>query len=190
MPKKPENSENSEMNHSGPKMKSKLIKIKMLLMDVDGVLTEGDIIYSSSGEDLKKFNIQDGMGITLARRAGLKTGIITGRSSEAVTKRAEELKYDVISQGNFNKLKPYEEIRAQFGLEDEEIVYIGDDLPDLPVLQRVGFSVAVANARDEVKAVCDYITIAEGGKGAVREVIDKILKRQGKLFDLMEELSQ
>ena len=171
-------------------MKSKILNIKLVLMDVDGVLTSGDIIYSSSGEELKKFNIQDGMGITLARMAGLKTGIVTGRVSEMVKRRAEELKFDIISQGNFNKLKPYEEIREQEKLKDEEIAYIGDDLLDLCILNRVGFSVAVANARDEVKAVCDYVTIADGGIGAVREVIEKILKRQEKFFDLIEELSK
>lgn len=171
-------------------MKSKLLNIKLILMDVDGVLTNGDIIYSSSGEELKKFNIQDGMGITLARMAGLKTGIITGRDSKMVKRRAEELKFDIISQGNFNKLNPYEEIREQENLKDEEIAYIGDDLLDLCILARVGFSVAVANARDEVKAACDYVTIADGGNGAVREVIEKILKRQEKFFDLIEELSQ
>lgn len=171
-------------------MKSKLLNIKLLLMDVDGVLTSGDIIYGSSGEELKKFNIQDGMGIALARMAGLRTGIITGRVSEMVKRRAEELKFDIISQGNFNKLKPYEEIRDNEKLKDEEIAYIGDDLLDLCILNKVGFSVAVANARDEVKAVCDYVTISDGGDGAVREVIEKILKRQEKFFDLVEELSQ
>jgi len=171
-------------------MKEKLLKIKMLLLDVDGVLTGGEIIYSSSGEELKKFDIQDGMGITLARMAGLKTGIITGRTSEMVKRRAEELQFDVVSQGNFNKLKPYEEIRESYGLNDDEIAYVGDDLLDLPILKRVGFSVAVANARDEVKAQCDYITTAEGGNGAVREVIDKILKRQEKFYDLLEQLAQ
>jgi 3-deoxy-D-manno-octulosonate 8-phosphate phosphatase (KDO 8-P phosphatase) len=171
-------------------MKSKLLNIKLLLMDVDGVLTNGEIIYGSSGEELKQFNIQDGMGITLARMAGLKTGIITGRESEMVKWRAEELKIDFISQGNSNKLKPYKEIQNKAGLRDEEIAYIGDDLPDLSILKRVGFSVAVANARDEVKAVCDYVTVAEGGHGAVREIIEMILKRQEKFFDLIEELSQ
>ncbi|MBN1407287.1 MAG: HAD-IIIA family hydrolase [Calditrichaceae bacterium] len=171
-------------------MKLKLLNIKLLLMDVDGVLTSGDIIYSSSGEELKRFNIQDGMGITLARKAGLKTGIITSRESAMVKWRAEELKIDIISQGNSDKLKPYEQIRNQEGLKDEEIAYIGDDLPDLCILKRVGFSAAVANARDEVKAVCDYVTIAEGGHGAVREIVEMILKRQEKFFNLIEELSQ
>lgn len=170
-------------------MKSKLLNIKLILMDVDGVLTSGDIIYNSSGEEIKVFNIQDGMGITMARMAGLKTGIITGRISDMVKRRAEELKFDIISQGNFDKLKPYQEIRDKANLKDEEIAYIGDDILDLCLLKRVGYSVAVANARDEVKAVCDYVTIAPGGSGAVREVIDKILKRQEKFYDIIEKLS-
>lgn len=170
-------------------MKSKLMKIKMVLMDVDGVLTEGAITYTSSGEEMKSFNIQDGMGITLARMGGLKTGIITGRMSEMVKKRAEELKFDVIMQGHFNKRPDYEAIKKQFNLDDEAIAYIGDDVLDIGILKRVGFSVAPADARDEVKAICDYVTVAAGGKGAVREMIDRILKRQGKLYDLIEQLS-
>ncbi len=170
-------------------MKSKLMKIKMVLMDVDGVLTEGMITYTSSGEELKSFNIQDGMGITLARMGGLKTGIITGRISEMVKKRAEELKFDVIKQGHFKKRPDYEEIKKQFNLDDESIAYIGDDVLDISILKRAGFSVAPADARDEVKAICDYVTVAPGGRGAVREVIDRILKRQGKLYDLIEELA-
>ncbi|MGD9898235.1 MAG: KdsC family phosphatase [Calditrichaceae bacterium] len=171
-------------------MKSKLVKIKMILMDVDGVLTDGGIIYTSSGDELKIFNVQDGMGITLARMGGLKTGIITGRNSELVRRRAEELNFDIVSQGSFDKLGPYRDIKKQFNLKDEEICYIGDDVLDLSILNRVGFSVAVSNARDEVKAACDYITDARGGNGAVREVIDKILKRQEKLHNLIEELSK
>ncbi len=171
-------------------MKSKLIKIKLILMDVDGVLTDGEIIYTSEGNEIKKFNVQDGMGITLARMAGLKTGIITGRISEMVKRRAEELKFDVVSQGSFNKLPQYEDIKDQFGFDDEEIAYIGDDILDMSILQRVGFSAAVANARDEVKAICDYVTVARGGQGAVREVIDKILIRQNKMDDLIQQLAQ
>ncbi|HID37928.1 MAG TPA: 3-deoxy-D-manno-octulosonate 8-phosphate phosphatase [Calditrichaeota bacterium] len=171
-------------------MKSKLVKIKLILMDVDGVLTDGEIIYSSDGAEIKKFNVQDGMGITLARMAGLKTGIITGRISEMVKRRAEELKFDIVSQGSFNKLPRYEQIKQQFNLTDEEIAYIGDDILDLSILKKVGFSAAVANARDEVKAICDYVTIHQGGQGAVREVIDKILIRQDKLGDLIKQLSK
>ena len=160
----------------------------MILMDVDGVLTDGKIIFTSDGTELKEFNILDGMGITLARMAGLKTGIITGRESKMVQRRAEELKYDVISQGSLKKLPRYEEIKKQFGLSDEEVCYIGDDLPDMPILKRAGFSVAVANARDEVKAVSDFITMSYGGNGAVREVVDIILKAQDKFDKLIEKI--
>jgi 3-deoxy-D-manno-octulosonate 8-phosphate phosphatase (KDO 8-P phosphatase) len=165
-------------------MKQKLKKIKMILFDVDGVLTDGSIIYTDKGTEIKAFNIQDGMGITLARKSGLLTGIITGRLSSMVSRRAEELKIDSISQGSFNKLEPYLEILEKHNLNDEEICYIGDDIVDMVILNRVGFSAAVANAREEVKAICDYITVASGGQGAVREVIDLILKRQGK-FDVI-----
>jgi len=171
-------------------MKLKLEKIKLILMDVDGVLTTGKIIYSASGDELKEFDIQDGMGITLARMAGLKTGIITGRTSPMVQRRAEELKYDIISQGSFDKLPRYSEIRDQAGLSDAEICYIGDDVLDLSILKRVGFSVAVANAQDVVKARCDYTTTHRGGDGAVRESIEKILKAQGKWHGLIDKLTQ
>ncbi|WP_456443124.1 KdsC family phosphatase [Caldithrix abyssi] len=171
-------------------MRKKLSQIQLILMDVDGVLTAGEIIYSAAGDELKMFNVQDGMGITLARMAGLKTGILTGRKSELVRRRAEELKIDIVSQGSFEKLPEYEKIKQQMQLSDEQICYIGDDVLDIPVLKRVGFSVAVANARDEVKAIADYVTVAEGGKGAVREVIDKILKWQNKLHVLIDQLSR
>ncbi len=163
-------------------------KIKMILMDVDGVLTDGKIIFTSDGAELKEFNIQDGMGITLARMAGLKTGIITGRESIMVQRRAEELKYDIISQGSFKKFARYEEIKKQFGLSDDEVCYIGDDLPDIPILKKAGFSVAVANARNELKKIAHYTTTLSGGEGAVREVIDLILKGQDKFNELIEEI--
>ncbi len=169
-------------------MKSKLLNIKAIITDVDGVMTDGSIIYSASDGEIKYFNVQDGMGITLCRMAGLKTGIITGRDSHLVRKRAEELKIDFLSQGSFNKLPEYEAMKANMGLDDSEICYIGDDLLDLPLLLRVGYSVTVADGRDEVKAVCDYITMAKGGQGAVREVIDKILRRQGKLETILSKI--
>jgi 3-deoxy-D-manno-octulosonate 8-phosphate phosphatase (KDO 8-P phosphatase) len=105
-----------------------------------------------------------------------------------VAKRAKELKFDVISQGHFNKLPEYEKIKKELNMDDSQIAYIGDDLLDIPILKRVGFSIAVANARDEVKAVCNDVTIAAGGNGAVREMIDKILKRQNKMEKLLTEL--
>ncbi|MBN2425288.1 MAG: HAD-IIIA family hydrolase [Calditrichaceae bacterium] len=171
-------------------MKSKLNKIKLVLMDVDGVLTSGKIIYNSDGQEIKEFNVQDGMAITLARMAGLKTGIITGRISEMVKRRAEELQFDIVSQGSFDKLPEYEKIKKELKLKDEEIVYIGDDILDISILKRVGFSACVANARDEVKAICDYVCTAKGGDGGVREIIDIILKRQDKLDTLIEKLTQ
>jgi 3-deoxy-D-manno-octulosonate 8-phosphate phosphatase (KDO 8-P phosphatase) len=160
----------------------------MILFDVDGVLCSGDISYLDTGAEIKTFDVQDGMGITLARMAGLKTGIITGRISKAIERRAEELKMDVLKQGSFNKLNPYEDVKREFEIEDEEICYIGDDVLDMPILNLVGFSVTVPNAREEVKAICDYVTIAVGGRGAVRETIDLILKRQGKFNQLVESL--
>ncbi len=160
----------------------------MILLDVDGVLCNGDITYLDNGTERKSFNVQDGMGITMARMGGLLTGIITGRKSEIVTRRANELKMDIISQGNFNKLHPYLDILKKFELSDKEICYIGDDVVDMVILNRVGFSVAVSNARDEVKAICDYVTVAPGGKGAVREVIDLILKRQNKFDKIVDSL--
>ncbi len=159
-------------------------------MDVDGVLTRGEITYTSSGEEIKVFDVQDGMGITLARMGGLKTGIITGRRSQMVERRANELEIDVLKMGGFHKLEPYEAVKAEYGLTDEEICYIGDDVLDMSILKRVGFSVAVANARDEVKAICNYVTISNGGEGAVREVIEKILERQNKLHALVESLAK
>ncbi|MFZ0132765.1 MAG: HAD-IIIA family hydrolase [Desulfobacterales bacterium] len=165
-------------------MQEKLQQIKMILMDVDGVLTGGEIIYSSSGDELKIFNIRDGMGIALARMAGLKTGIITGRKSEMVRRRAEELKIDVVVQGQARKLAAYEDIKSRYTLADADIAFIGDDLPDLCILKRAGFGAAVADASETVKRAGDYVTTAAGGRGAVREVIEVILSGQGKLEPL------
>jgi len=169
-------------------LKQKIQQIKMVLFDVDGVLCSGDISYLDNGAEIKTFDVQDGMGVTLARLAGLKTGIITGRKSAAIERRAEELKIDVLKQGSFNKLDPYSEVKREFGFEDTDICYIGDDVLDMPILSLVGFSVAVPNAREEVKSICDYVTVAIGGRGAVREIIDLILKRQGKFNQLVESL--
>jgi len=159
-------------------------------MDVDGVMTDGSISYTSAGQEIKTFNVQDGAGIVLARKAGLKTGIITGRESEMVKRRVQDLKYDYFKEGVKQKLSVYLDFLNEYQVTDEQVCFIGDDFPDLGILQRVGLSVAPANARDEVKAVCDYVTITPGGSGAVREVMDKILKGQEKLFSLVEEFKQ
>lgn len=168
-------------------MDNKIAQIKMIVMDVDGVLTSGEIIYSNKGDELKIFNVQDGFGLTLAKRSGLKTGLITGRKSKLVDKRAKELKFNFVSQGNIKKLKPYLELLEKYDLKDEQVCYIGDDIPDLAILSRAGFRVAVANARDEVKNICDYVTTAKGGQGAVRETIDLILSKQAKLSKIIED---
>jgi 3-deoxy-D-manno-octulosonate 8-phosphate phosphatase (KDO 8-P phosphatase) len=159
-------------------------------MDVDGVLTDGKIIFSSSGEELKMFDIQDGMGIAMAHRAGFKTGIITSRTSSMVKRRARELKINYVSQGTEKKLEAYEICLNQLKINDEDVCYIGDDLLDIPVLKRVGFSVAVANSRDELKEFCNYVTEHKGGGGAVREVIEKILKAQGKFTEVLQQIIQ
>ncbi len=166
----------------------KISRIKLILMDVDGVLTDGGIILGSQGMEIKIFNVQDGAGITMARLAGLKVGILTGRLSEAVQQRATELHFDVVSQGHFNKLTEYEQIKQSLAVSDLEVAYIGDDILDLDVLRRVGFSIAVANARPEVKSEVDYITATSGGKGAVREVVDLILKTQNRWHTVVDQM--
>jgi len=155
-------------------------RIKMLLLDVDGVMTDGGVILGPGDLELKRFSAQDGVGIALAKVAGFRVGIITGRNSDAVKRRARELKIDVVQQGIFYKEEAYEKILEKCGLRDEEIAYMGDDLLDIPVLQRVGFAIAVANGREEVKKVSHYVTKRKGGEGAVREVADLLLDGMGK----------
>ncbi len=155
-------------------------KIKMLVMDVDGVLTDGRIVLGSRGEEFKFFHVQDGVGINLAHRAGLKTAIISARKSGATERRARELGMHDVYQVEDGKEGAYEKILQDYGLKDEEVAYIGDDFHDLPLLNRVGLAVSVPNGRDEVKEIAHYTTKAAGGQGAVREVVEAILKSQGK----------
>ena len=158
----------------------KLKKIKAILLDVDGVLTGGAIIYGVDGLELKAFDSQDGFGITNAIKNGIRVGIITARKSEVVKRRATELGIVDLYQGSLDKITPFEEIKNVHSLSESEIAYVGDDILDLPLLQKVGFSAAPANAVREVKMKVDYVTKARGGQGAVREVIDLILKAQKK----------
>jgi 3-deoxy-D-manno-octulosonate 8-phosphate phosphatase (KDO 8-P phosphatase) len=159
-------------------------KIRVLLMDVDGVLTDARIWLLSEKDgtacEIKGFSAYDGAGLKLARAAGLHTGVITGRDSAAVTRRARECEMEFVYQGRATKLAAYEEISRATGASDAEIAYVGDDLPDLPLLQRVGLAVAVANATIEVKRAAHYVTRRSGGDGAVREVVELIVKAQGK----------
>jgi 3-deoxy-D-manno-octulosonate 8-phosphate phosphatase (KDO 8-P phosphatase) len=164
-------------------------KVRVLLMDVDGVLTDGHVYLQSFPGDialeLKEFHSQDGAGLKLARIAGLRTGIITGRESAATTRRAQENGMEFVYQGREEKGAPYEEILRLAGVSDSEVAFIGDDLPDLPALRRAGFAVAVANAVPEVKSVAHLVTKRQGGDAAVREVIEFILKAQGKWLSVV-----
>ncbi len=156
-------------------------KIKLLLLDVDGVLTDGSIIYGSDGEYLKVFNVKDGLGIKLAQAGGIKVGIISGRASEALEKRASDLGLDIFFQGQRDKRSGYEIIKKQMGVTDEEIAYIADDLNDLPIFIQAGLKIAVHDAVEDVRNSSDYVTEKPGGKGAVREVVELILNSQGKM---------
>ncbi len=154
-------------------------QIKLLLLDVDGVLTDGSLLYTSSGDEAKQFNTQDGMGIRLLQESGVEIGIITARKSEVVARRAKELKFTHVYQGKFDKLSAYENILKETGLRPMHTAYMGDDLVDLPLLNRVGFSAAPANAVVEIRQRVHYVTERKGGYGAVREICDLILEAQG-----------
>ena len=161
-------------------------RIKLLLMDCDGVLTDGRLELLESGDEQKTFHVRDGQGISLFHRAGLKTGIISGRTSSAVERRARDLSVSYVRQDSRNKIKALEEIMAEAGVKLDECAYIGDDLGDIPVMLRVEFAVAVADAVVETKQAAHYITELKGGHGAVREVCDLILKAQGHWHELMK----
>jgi 3-deoxy-D-manno-octulosonate 8-phosphate phosphatase (KDO 8-P phosphatase) len=161
-------------------MKNRLKKIRLLLLDVDGVLTDGRITYDTQGREHKSFDVKDGHGLKLLQRAGLSIGIITGRRSSIVELRARELGIDIVVQGAKSKLEPYEQILRQQGLTDDEVAYVGDDLVDLPILQRAGFSVTVADGVEDLKSLVHYVTVRPGGRGAVREVCDLLLKESGR----------
>jgi len=160
--------------------------IRMIVMDVDGVLTDGRILYSTDGAEIEAFFVRDGLGLRAAQRAGLLTAILTGRASGAVARRAKELAISEIHLGIANKMETYETILHRHGLTDEAVAYLGDDLNDLPLLARAGLSVAPADAADEVKARVAYVTALAGGRGAVREAIELILKAQGRWEGAME----
>ena len=161
-------------------IEEKILKIKVLAMDVDGVLTDGKIIIDGHGKQTKNFDVQDGFGIDFFQNAGFKTAIISARSAEAVTARVKDLKIDKIYQDAYPKANAYVKLLNDLKVNEGQVCFIGDDLPDLGVLNRVGFAVAVANAVEEVKKASDYVTKKSGGNGAVREVIELILKTQGK----------
>lgn len=155
-------------------------KIKLLLMDCDGVLTDGTIQLRESGDEIKTFHVRDGQGIVLLHKAGLVSGIISGRNSRLVEKRADELGIKFVRQGSWDKLKDFEEILEEVGYSAEETAYVGDDIADIPLLEVVGLAIAVADAVEEVKRVSHFVTNKNGGLGAIREVSELILKAQNK----------
>lgn len=166
---------------------AKARRIKLILMDADGVLTEGKVTYGDGNLELKSFDVRDGAGIELARMAGIKTGVISGRESAALQRRAKELKIEEVHQRAINKVKVYQEILERHSLRDEEVAYIGDDILDLPILLRVGLSAAVVDAHPEVKERVDLVTTSPGGKGAVRELIELILQAQGSWDTILQQ---
>jgi 3-deoxy-D-manno-octulosonate 8-phosphate phosphatase (KDO 8-P phosphatase) len=169
-------------------LQAKARKIKLLLLDVDGVLTDGGIYLDNRGVETKRFDVRDGQGITLLQRAGVQVGIITGRSSEVVRHRARELGVDIVYQGVGDKANVYEEIKIAARLEDSQIAYMGDDIGDLPVLRRAGFAITVRESW-VAKTQVDYVTRARGGHGAVREIADLLLHASGAWKNLVKEVS-
>lgn len=156
-----------------------LKRIRLLLLDVDGVLTDGTITYTDSGDQVKSFYSRDGFGLRLLMNEGIRVGIVTGRSSEALRHRCRNLKIDLIFDGVRDKEKALQEIMDQTGMKSDEIGFMGDDLIDLPAMTKAGAAITVSDAPAEVKARARIITKARGGRGAVREICEAILKAQG-----------
>jgi 3-deoxy-D-manno-octulosonate 8-phosphate phosphatase (KDO 8-P phosphatase) len=184
-------SDSSFLASIAPDTLARARKIKLFLMDVDGTLTDGGVclISSTSGTgaeagatvtEMKVFNAQDGQGLSLAHTMGIQTGFITGRRSPAVAKRAEELKVSFVYLGQAKKMQAYEECIQKAGVTEDEVAYLGDDLPDIPLAMRSGLGVCVADSAPELKQVCAYTTERAGGRGAAREVVELILKAQGR----------
>ena len=161
--------------------------IELIVSDVDGVLTDGSIVFNNDGIEIKRFHIRDGLGIKLWQRAGGKFGVVTGRSSHIVNVRAAELGIDLVRQGIEHKLPALREMAAQFRLSPEQICYIGDDLPDLPAVRFAGLGVAVADSCAELRDVAAYVTHLAGGQGAVRETVELILKSQQRWDDVIQK---
>ena len=166
-------------------LQARVDAVRLLVLDVDGVLTDGSIVYSDSGEELKRFHVRDGSGLKLWALAGMRTAILSGRSSPAVSRRAAELGIGVVLQGRSDKLAALAEILAATGCAASQSCAIGDDLQDLPLLNAVAVAVAVADACPEVRRMADYVTATPGGRGAARDLVEWLLKRQGRWDDLI-----
>jgi 3-deoxy-D-manno-octulosonate 8-phosphate phosphatase (KDO 8-P phosphatase) len=170
------------MKHISEEIRGKAKKIRMIILDVDGVLTDGSIILDNNGNEFKRFNVRDGHGIRLLIRAGIKGAIITGRRSEVVVRRAEELGITEVHQGVFDKLSVYEKILSKYNFKEEEIAFMGDDIVDIGILRRVGLSAVPADAEEGVKRWASFVSAKNGGRGAVRELTNLILSSSG-LYD-------
>lgn len=164
--------------------------IKLLLLDCDGVLTDGIITFSSDADEQKSFHVRDGHGIVLWHRAGLRSGIISGRTSSVVTRRATELGISYVRQGTWQKVRDWQEVLAEAEVAEDETVYIGDDVTDIPLMRRAGLSFAVADATSDTKQAAHITTILPGGRGAVREAIEQILRARGVWQELMRRYAE
>jgi len=161
-------------------VRTKAEKIRLLLLDVDGVLTDGQIIIDDQGVESKHFDVRDGQGISLLKRAGVDVGFITGRTSKIVQLRARELGIQIVYQGIQDKRDAYDKIKDRCGLKDHQIAYVGDDIIDLPILRRAGLAITVKDGWSGLRRLVDYVTEASGGRGAVREVAELLLKAMRK----------
>jgi 3-deoxy-D-manno-octulosonate 8-phosphate phosphatase (KDO 8-P phosphatase) len=169
-------------------LKERCLRLKLILTDVDGVMTDGSIFILPGGEEARVFNVKDGYGVILAHAAGIETGIITGRASSTVTERARTLGMSVVKQGSLDKIRLFEEILSEKALGPEEVAYIGDDYPDLPILQRVGLSATPADAPMALKEAAFMIMENAGGRGALREFIESILRAREALVPTLASL--
>lgn len=167
------------------KLRARAARVKLLVLDVDGVLTDGRIIMDHEGREIKAFDVRDGHGIKLLREAGIEVAVLTGRNSPVVQHRAEDLGIPWVRQGVNDKVKAYQEIAREAGIGDEEACFVGDDLVDIPLLKRVGIPVVVADGVHEAKQCALYVTQSPGGRGAVREVCDLLLQAQGKWDEIL-----
>ncbi|MBA3357105.1 MAG: HAD hydrolase family protein [Pyrinomonadaceae bacterium] len=162
-------------------------RIRLLLMDCDGVLTDGRLWLIDGGDEQKSFNVRDGLGLDLWHRAGLKSGIISGRTSSALERRAHGLRIEYVRQGSENKIKDFEELLGLAEVNENEVAFVGDDLNDIPLMLRSVLAVAVADAAEETRTVAHLVTQAPGGSGAIREVVEVILKAQGRWSEVTEK---
>ena len=170
----------------GPELLARAQRVTTLVVDVDGVLTDGRIVYAEYGDELKFFDVQDGAGLVFWHRSGLKSAIITARESKLLKRRAKEMRVDFLAQKALLKLPVYEQLLKKWRIAPEQVCAIGDDLMELPILRRAGLAVAVPAAVEEVKAVAHYTTHRPGGRGALREVIELVLKAKGLWEPLLE----